>query len=333
MSTSSLPPPPISDIPEGPWSDAQALHAALERLASSPAVITASGADGDPAGATGNGFQSISGAPPLVSWRLTCGAGNAAAFRHATHWAVHVPAPGPRGALFQAGDNRFDGVAFTRGAGGAPLLDGCATRFVCRRVHACAALDHLILIGEVIHLEQIDMPARSPHADRAAHEGGAHTASTHTPAGANATADSLGFLLGSAFFYMYGQLREAGGKMGYNNIEMFVIMALGERTWRSRREINALLFYGGHPTNLQVLDDLEASELLVSRTGASERPDDTEFDLTPGGQVAFDQFARVSAAIQQDMERLLGASTTATLRSLLRDFVKDTESARPVKWQ
>jgi len=93
------------------------------------------------------------------------------------------------------------------------------------------------------------------------------------------------------------------------------------------------LFYGGHPTNLQVLDDLEASCLLTSRAGASEQPDDMEFDLTPDGQVAFGRFSLIGAALEQDMERLLGASASATLRTLLREFVKETEDSRPVKWR
>ena len=328
MSTDPLPFSTVLNVIESPLPDARALRAALVRATTSTTLITASGPDGEVVGIVATGFNFVLGTPPLVLWSLASNAANAALFRDASHWAVHILAPCQtelHARVAGASDNPLEGVAFARGIRGVPLLEGCIARFVCRHVHAYGSVEHFALIGEIIQFQPAEMNADEYDSDDATSE---------TPApGADVRADSLGFLLGSAFFHMYGQLREAGGKMGFTNIELFVIMALGERAWRSRHEINALLYYGGHSTNLQVLDDLEASGILASRTGESEQPDDMEFELTPGGQVAFVRFTRVGAAIEANMERLLGSSASTVLRTLLREFIKETEDSRPVKWR
>lgn len=328
MSTDALPSSTVSTAIESSPLDARALRAALERTRTSTPLVIASGPDGGVAGIIASGFNAVPGTPPLVLWSMASNAADAAVFRDARHWAVHVLAPCQsdlRARVARAAKDRFNGVAFARGIEGVPLLEGCIARFICRRVHVHESVDHVTVFGEVIQLQPAEMTAHAPDSDDVVPE---------IPAPDQAVReDSLGFLLGSAFFYMYGQLREAGGKMGFTNIELFVIMALGERPWRSRREINALLYYGGHPTNLQVLDDLEASGILTSRTDTSEQADDMEFDLMPSGQSAFVSLTRVSGEIEEDMERLLGASATTTLRTLMRDFVKDTEHSRPVKWR
>ncbi|HWW70385.1 MAG TPA: flavin reductase family protein, partial [Duganella sp.] len=171
MNTRGLPCSPVSNISEWPSLDARALRAALERLTTSTALITASGPDGDLIGATASSFNSISDNPPLVLWSLSRAADAVAVFSNAAHWAVHVLSPGQsdlHARLTRAEHGRFDGVAFERGIEGVPLLDGCLARFVCRGVHAYETPDHLVLIGEVVQLQHNDMPARARHDSQAA---------------------------------------------------------------------------------------------------------------------------------------------------------------------
>jgi flavin reductase (DIM6/NTAB) family NADH-FMN oxidoreductase RutF len=50
-------------------------------------------------------------------------------------------------------DNRFDGIAYSRGDSGAVLLDGALAHLECRAVEHYEAGDHTILIAEVEHAE------------------------------------------------------------------------------------------------------------------------------------------------------------------------------------
>jgi 3-hydroxy-9,10-secoandrosta-1,3,5(10)-triene-9,17-dione monooxygenase reductase component len=316
-----------------PALDTGALRSALGRFTTGITVVTACGPGARRVGITVNSFNSVSLDPPLVLWSLAKRAGSVPVFEVASHWAVHVLAHDQShlSAHFSKPDaDKFSGIEHAHSDDGTPLLTGCAARFLCRTVHRYDGGDHIIMVGEVLQFERNISPPLVYHDSvygiATSIEQGQATAQESAAAG------SFGFLLGSAFFYMYGQLREAGGKLGFTNIELFVLMALGARGWRSRGEINALLAYGGHPTNLQILDDMEASGLFVSRTGASEESDDTQFNLTADGQAAFSQFAHASSTVEQDMESLLGASGSIALRALLRRFVKDTESARTVNW-
>ncbi|HWT28363.1 MAG TPA: flavin reductase family protein [Methylophilaceae bacterium] len=313
--------------------DTSALRLALGRFATGLTVATATGPDGRLAGITVNSFNAVSLDPPLVLWSLARHAGSAPVFEAASHWAVHVLAhdQSDLAAHFaRSNPDKFAGLAYRRSDDGTPLLSGCAARFLCRAVHRYDGGDHIIMVGRVLQFEQSTTPALVYH--DSAYAIATSTAEHEAAEPESPAAGSLGFLLGSAFFYMYGRLRDAGGKLGFTNSELFVLMALGERGWRSRGEINALLAYGGHPTNLQVLDDLEGSGRCTSRPGISGATDDAQFALTPAGEVVVAELTRASLAVMADMDDILGMSGSIALRSLLRRFVKDTESSRTVNW-
>jgi 3-hydroxy-9,10-secoandrosta-1,3,5(10)-triene-9,17-dione monooxygenase reductase component len=325
---------PVPPSPPAPPSlDARALRSALGRFTTGVTVITACGADGRQVGVTANSFNSVSLDPPLVLWSLARRSGSLPVFDNASHWAVHVLAhdQSDLSAHFaRPSDDKFAGVQYERGDEGTPLLNQCAARFLCRAVHRYDGGDHIIMVGEVLQFTQSETPPLVYHDSGYAIATSTDERTLSAPDSAAAT--SLGFLLGSAFFYMYGQLRDAGGKLGFTYVELFIVMALGERGWRSRDEINKLLDYSGHPTNLHVLDDLEASGLLVSRVGASDAPGDMEFDLTADGKAIWRQYSQAASSVQQDMEHILGISGSIALRAMLRRFVKNTDVARPVQW-
>lgn len=132
--------------------DPRALRNALGCYATGVAVVTAL-ADGDtPVGLTVNSFTSVSLDPPLVLWSLSRRSPSRTAFEQASHFAVNVLT-----AEQQALSNRFAtprpdkfaGVEWQRGHGGAPLLADCLAWFQCRR-HLCHdGGDHIILLGRV----------------------------------------------------------------------------------------------------------------------------------------------------------------------------------------
>ena len=115
-------------------------------------IVTARTATGELIGLTANSFNSLSLSPPLVLWSLSQAAGSMPALSTGSHYAINVLAADQK-ALAQrfAGrrDDRWDGVAYTEGASGAPLISGAAASFECFNRSRYEEGDHVIFVGEV----------------------------------------------------------------------------------------------------------------------------------------------------------------------------------------
>jgi flavin reductase (DIM6/NTAB) family NADH-FMN oxidoreductase RutF len=126
-------------------------------------VVTTMTAAG-PLGITANSFASVSLVPPLVLWSPARKSARFPAFEAAAHFAVHVlgrdqRALAERFAAPLAGESdMFGGFASRAGAGGVPLLEGCAALFECRHAAGYDGGDHLIVVGEVLRLQLRDVP-------------------------------------------------------------------------------------------------------------------------------------------------------------------------------
>lgn len=132
--------------------DPRALRDALGRFATGVAVITTRAADGTPLGLTVNSFAAVSLDPPLVAWSLGRQVGSLRAFLASPCFAVNVLAADqePLSRRFASPvPDRFAGVAWSAGLGGAPLLAGCLARFECRIRRRIEAGDHWLFLGEV----------------------------------------------------------------------------------------------------------------------------------------------------------------------------------------
>lgn len=319
--------------------DPQTLRAALGRFVTGVTVVTACAADGRLTGVTANSFNSVSLDPPLVLWSLSRKAGSLPIFEQATHWAVHILAHGQAALsdrFARQGSDKFAGLEFRHGESNTPLLAGCSARFLCRSRHFYDGGDHVILVGEVVDFEHNDQPALVYNNSGYAIATGTQATGTGVE---NATASqavqrqadqNLGFLIGSAFYHMFAELRDAAGSLGFSNTETFVLQALDQRGWRTRKEIDALLRYAGHPAD-HVIDDLEARNLLTARECAAGGQD-TEFDLTEKGRGIAQQMNTAALEIANRMDQILGLSGSIALRALLTRFVRDTAAQRPVTW-
>ncbi len=135
------------------------LRDALGRFVTGVTVVTTMTPRG-PLGITANSFASVSLSPPLVLWSPARKSRRFPAFEAASHFAIHVLSADQRGLAerFALPGDGFAEVAFTAGFGGAPLLEGCAARFECRHAAGHDGGDHLIVVGEVLRLEQADLP-------------------------------------------------------------------------------------------------------------------------------------------------------------------------------
>ncbi len=137
---------------DGPF-DPRALRRAFGAFATGVTIATTHDAAGAPVGLTANSFTSVSLSPPMV---LLCVAESAAsypAFAAADAFAISVLAEGQRAlarTFATRGVDKFAGVAWSPRATGAPVIEGAAAWFDCRRHTLTPAGDHAVLIGRVV---------------------------------------------------------------------------------------------------------------------------------------------------------------------------------------
>ncbi len=145
--------------------DTRAFRNALGSFATGIAVITARGAKGELAGLTVNSFASVSLDPPLVLWSLSLYSPSLAVFQNCSHYAINILSaaqvdlsqrfsrPSDGGSA-----DKFAGLEFSSGNGGAPLLPECCAWFECRNETRHPGGDHLIFVGLVEKFLRTERP-------------------------------------------------------------------------------------------------------------------------------------------------------------------------------
>ena len=117
-----------------PTFSAQEFRAALGMFATGVTIVTARTGEGRLIGLTANSFNSVSLTPPLVLWSLSRAAASMAVFSAGSHYAINVLAADQKQLaerFAMKGADRWNGVTFDPGAGGAPLLHGAAATLEC----------------------------------------------------------------------------------------------------------------------------------------------------------------------------------------------------------
>jgi flavin reductase (DIM6/NTAB) family NADH-FMN oxidoreductase RutF len=137
--------------------DTRAFRRALGCFPTGVAIITTCDVDGRPVGLTCNSFSSVSLDPPLVLWSLRLQSKLLPAFMSHPTFAVNLLTEDQSelSARFASAaiEDKFDGVGYTIGDGGAPLITDCLARFHCRQFARHEAGDHVVFIGEVDHFD------------------------------------------------------------------------------------------------------------------------------------------------------------------------------------
>lgn len=138
--------------------DARAFRNALGSFPTGVAIITTTGSDGLPLGLTCNSFSSVSLDPPLVSWSLRRTSKNLEAFQRASAFAINILAEDQTdlsGQFAKSGSaEKFDGVAWTPGYAGVPVIANCVAAFECGKFAEHLAGDHVIFLGRVHSFSQ-----------------------------------------------------------------------------------------------------------------------------------------------------------------------------------
>jgi 3-hydroxy-9,10-secoandrosta-1,3,5(10)-triene-9,17-dione monooxygenase reductase component len=145
-----------------PVRDARSFRDALGRFATGVAFVTAA-PDDEPAGMIVNSLASVSLQPPLVSFCPSRRSLTWCRMRRAGRFAVNVL--GRQHEPFAvratpAGADRFAGLDWEPGRGGAPLLTDALARFECEIVAEHPTGDHWIVVGQVddLHVSPVEEP-------------------------------------------------------------------------------------------------------------------------------------------------------------------------------
>ena len=139
---------------QAPGFSSAEFRASLGMFATGVTVVTARTTGGELIGLTANSFNSVSLAPPLVLWSLAQSASSMAAFSAGSHYAINILAADQQALAERFASkrvDRWDGVAYTDGVAGAPLLTGAMASFECFNRSQYVEGDHVIFVGEVEH--------------------------------------------------------------------------------------------------------------------------------------------------------------------------------------
>lgn len=143
--------------------DSSDLRKTLSTYPTGVSVVTATGLDKQPRGMTINSLVSISLDPPLLGWCLDLKAASFADFAHCRFFSLSVLSL-QQAALAKRfatrGIDKFAGLDCRPGPEGgedAPLLIADACAWISCKLYRFVPLgDHLMLVGEVLHVEQGD---------------------------------------------------------------------------------------------------------------------------------------------------------------------------------
>jgi flavin reductase (DIM6/NTAB) family NADH-FMN oxidoreductase RutF len=142
----------VAAMTDKPDFDPRDFRNALGSFATGVTVITAVAPDGRRAGLTCNSFASVSLNPPLVLWSLVVHSPSMQIFQEATHFAVNILGEGQGDLAMKfarPADDKFAGVMWEPGLGGAPIINDCVGHFQCRNSYRYYGGDHVIFLGAV----------------------------------------------------------------------------------------------------------------------------------------------------------------------------------------
>lgn len=303
--------------------DPREFRSALGSFATGVTVVTTRDSAGEPIGLTANSFNSVSLQPPLVLWSLALNALSLPAFSQAEHWVVHILAADQEALskrFASRGTDKFAGLEFDSGLGGAPLLKGCAARFECRTAFQYEGGDHLIFVGEVERFE------RSGAAPLLFHAGSYALAlrkeqemeSPDSQLTGNFSKDFMGYLLGRGHFQFHRQLKAQLQSAGINQDEYFILGALAVHENFAVKELESLVKGLLTGDFAEVLASLNARNFIAS----SQSPEaDAICELAPAGRHSVLQMIAAGKAYESQVIERFGAENTFVLKSLLHKLL------------
>ena len=142
--------------------DPKAFRRALGNFATGVTIITTRADDGTNVGVTASSFNTLSMDPPLILWSSIKSTPSCKVFESASHFAVNILASDQMemsNHFARQQDDKFAGIEWEEGIGGAPIFPNCSGRFQCETYDKYDGGDHWIFVGKVV---AFDDSGRSP---------------------------------------------------------------------------------------------------------------------------------------------------------------------------
>jgi flavin reductase (DIM6/NTAB) family NADH-FMN oxidoreductase RutF len=142
--------------------DVSAFRRALGQFPTGVCVVTCTGA-GEPIGMTMSSFNSVSLDPPLVLFSIDRRSASLPRWERAEAYAINVLAVNQKdisNRFAKAQSNKWQGISFTPGRCGAPVLPGTAAVFECAPWARHDGGDHVLFVAEVRRFQA--WPDRQP---------------------------------------------------------------------------------------------------------------------------------------------------------------------------
>ena len=170
MSAQTLTPPEIA----ADLIDQASFRDGMARLAGAVNIVTTDGPGGR-AGLTASAVCSVTDTPPTLLVCVNRGSSAAPAFLANDAICVNTVGPAHQELAMLFGgktpmDDRFAGAAWTRGASGAPVLDGAVVSFDCRVSLRQVVGTHEVIFAEVLGVTTAEDSPASAYWGRKFHE-------------------------------------------------------------------------------------------------------------------------------------------------------------------
>lgn len=133
--------------------DPDAFRAVMGRFASGVTIVTATDASGNDHGMTVSAFASVSLDPPLMVMCINHTASMHDILASSDYFAVNILASTQEAIarrFADTGAQRFEGIGYSRGENGVPILDDVLACIECKRVSSTVAGDHTVIVGETV---------------------------------------------------------------------------------------------------------------------------------------------------------------------------------------
>jgi 3-hydroxy-9,10-secoandrosta-1,3,5(10)-triene-9,17-dione monooxygenase reductase component len=292
--------------------DPPVFRKALGAFPTGVTVVTAQSSDGRDVGVTANSFNSVSLDPPMVLWSLNRASSSLRAFTEASGFAVHILAADQQALsdrFASRREDRFAGLQFQRGIGGAPLFAGCVAQFQCRLAFRYDGGDHEILVGEVVALNHSGLPPLVYHGGR---YGAVTGLSGSVPADERGRGGGeLMHLLSRAYHVLFAAEREEFTKRGLTEEAYLVLRLLGTQDRQRFDELAPIVTTAG-----RMLTD--ATMIILLERGEVALESDGVFALQAAGRQTMLELAAVRMAMEEDAMQRFDRSEVDLLKSLLR---------------
>lgn len=136
--------------------DKNELRRIMGHFATGVTVITTVSSDGTAYGLTANAFMSVSLEPPLLLISVDKKAESYPYFEQSRVFTINILRDDQEGLSRKfavSGGNKFDGVAYHRGANNVPILEDTLAHIECRLYAAYDGGDHTLYLGEIVEAE------------------------------------------------------------------------------------------------------------------------------------------------------------------------------------